>query len=549
MLCARKFIRTKYVLACVTVFCVSWFVSVSEWHPALRWGGRRQAGRLSTMRTIVAYSEGKQAEMDRPSPVTCDRLPAYPEVPYINRTWSPGEQPESSWQRVAGTQVSLYAAFYDERTPQRYVRILATFEGRNFPTEQTLFCQTRILNPYDDSVEVVAAKPLEVWWHEWDATSIGVETPLLLSCPLIEPLHRPSLVSVVTQPCDDPTNAFYLEPSTTVKHKRNFTICVKDMDFSNDISQSLVEWIETNKILGVDKIDIYIDKLVKTSQNVLQHYRDSDYVRLFHVPIKYKPERSLWQRRRDHIITYNDCLYRNIRESEFVIPLDIDEIILPKVADTLPELIERLKKVGWDPAHDSAIMVRNVFFFGFMQGLEKYKHRKLQSKSKIYVKRDDVRIKEEEDLGIGEIELVDDTISNEVIDYKEIDKDLRHYYRSRCNEDLPVPKLVQYIVSSAMVSPVGYYSKSLMVTRKVLTAFNHYPLSSIGTSGFAGWSAPYNEVQLNHYKESCNTTVVAECARYGRRARIDRAALRLRRRVNAALASAICTSNTEINAT
>lgn len=31
----------------------------------------------------MAYSEGKQAEMDRPSPVTCDRLPAYPEVPYI----------------------------------------------------------------------------------------------------------------------------------------------------------------------------------------------------------------------------------------------------------------------------------------------------------------------------------------------------------------------------------------------------------------------------------------------------------------------------------
>lgn len=84
MVCrARNFIRTKYVLAGVTLFCVSWLASVSEWHSGVRWSGRREGGRLSTMRTIVAYSEGKQAEMDRPSPVTCDRLPAYPEVPYI----------------------------------------------------------------------------------------------------------------------------------------------------------------------------------------------------------------------------------------------------------------------------------------------------------------------------------------------------------------------------------------------------------------------------------------------------------------------------------
>lgn len=374
------------------------------------------------------------------------------------------------------------------------------FTGRYFSSHQALFCQTRVLNPYDDTVEVVVAKPLEVWWHKWDPTSFEVETPLLLSCPLTEPLRRSSLVSVVTQPCDDPTNAFFLEPSTSVKNKRNFTICVKDMNFNADISQSLVEWIETNKILGVDKIDIYIDKLVQASENVLQHYRDKGFVRLFNVPIKYKPERSLWQRRRDHIITYNDCLYRNLRESEYVIPLDIDEIILPKVADTLPELIDRLKKLGWDSDRDPAILVRNVFFFGFMQGLDKYKHRKTQIKSKMYVKRDDVRIKTEDDLGIGEIELLNDTISNEVIDFNMLDLDLRKEYKSKCNKKLPIPKLVQYIVRSAMVSPVGHYSKSLMLTRKVLTAFNHYPLSSIGSSGFAVWSAPYNEVQLNHYK-------------------------------------------------
>ncbi|KAJ2949124.1 hypothetical protein O0L34_g6065 [Tuta absoluta] len=541
---ARKFLRvTKFLLAGVTVFCVSWIACVGSWHGGVRWRVRPRSPDASTMRTIVAYSEAKQAELDRPTPVTCDSLPAFPKVPHINRSWSPDSEWQSTWQHVAGTRVSLYAAYYDERLPQRYIRILAYFQGRNF-SEELLYCQTRQINPYEDSVEVVAARPLEIWYQQWDVTSKQVETPVLLSCPLTGPLYFPSIVSVVTEPCDDPTNAFSIQPSLDAEYKRNFTICVKDLNFNRDISQNLIEWIETNKILGVDMIDMYIDSISKDSENILLHYSSTGYVRVFHVPIIDKPKRSLWQRRRDHIITYNDCLYRNIRESVYVVPLDIDEVVLPKIANTWAELIERLKYNGWDPVHNSAILVQNVFFFEFMQGVHSYKHKKFHnSKNKIYAKRDNVRIKRTNNVEIGEIELLDDTnsISNEVIDISE-DRQIYEKYKKRCGAELPVPKLVKHTLRSALVSPVGYYGKSLMVTRKVLTAFNHYPLASLRAAPFGGWSAPFEEVQLNHYKESCNTTVVAECTRYGRRARMDTAALRLRRRLTRALASAICTT-------
>ncbi|XP_063383935.1 uncharacterized protein LOC134670174 [Cydia fagiglandana] len=538
----RKVVRvTKFLLAVVTVFFFSWMVCVNEWHSGVAWGGRRGRGAAPTMRTIVAYSEGKQAEMDRPSPVTCDRLPAFPEIPYINRTWSHNTSQENTWQKVEGTGVSLYAAFYDQRAAQPYVRILASFRGRNISTEVPLFCQTRSLNS-EESVEVVAAKPLEIWWHEWDSTTSNIETPLLLSCPLTEVLNGPSTVSIVTQPCHDPTNAFALKSySRDFKYKRTFTICVKDMKFENDVSQNLVEWIETNKILGVDMIDMYIDSITKECENILFYYRDLGYVRLFHVPIKHKIERSLWQRRRDHIITYNDCLYRNLRESEYIIPLDVDEIVLPKEVFTWPELLSRLSIYGWDPSQYSAIMIQNAFFFDFMQGLKKYKAKKINyNKSEIYIKRDDVRIKDAEYL--DKIELIDDEnrIDDEVIDIKDTDEELYDIYKERCGKDLVIPKLVRHIVRSAVISPKGSYSKSFMLTRKVLTAFNHYPLASIGSTGFLGWSAPFSEVQLNHYKESCNTTVVADCARYGRRARVDTAALRLRAPLTRALARALC---------
>ncbi|XP_030040900.2 uncharacterized protein LOC115456131 [Manduca sexta] len=538
---ARKFARiTKFLLAGVTVFCVSWIASVNEWHASMRWSERRAGvGRgLTTMRTIVAYSEGKQAEMDRPSPVTCDRLPDYPEVPFINRTWSPGVTKPSSWQQVAGTQVSLYAAYYDQRTTQRYVRILASFHGRNYSAEKTLYCQTRSKYPYENNVEVVAAKPLEIWWYEWDINSIEVDTPLLLSCSLTEPLNGPSIVSVVTEPCDNPTNAFPLEPEENRQENRNFTICVKDMNFDKDISQSLVEWVETNKILGVDIIDVYVDKVSKQTANVLQHYRDEGYIRLFDVPVSNKPGRSLWQRRRDHIITYNDCLYRNIKDTIFIVPLDVDEIILPKITYTWPELLHRLKEYGWNDKEYSAIMIQNVFFFDFMQKIHKVNNNDAHERTnQVYVKRDDVRIDDVETIDLDELELIDDNyIANTTIE----NAILLNKYKLRCGMDLPEPKLSRHVVSSAVISPIGYYSKSFMVTKKVLTVFNHYPLASLGASRFTGWSAPFSEVQLNHYKESCNMTVVVECGRYERRARVDRAALRLRTNLTRALATAIC---------
>lgn len=354
---------------------------------------------------------------------------------------------------------------------------------------------------------MVTAKPLEIWFYKWDATSREVDTPLLLSCPLTDSLYSPSIVSIVTQPCEDATNAFSVDPLQHNTAKRKFTICVKDMNFDKDMSRNVIEWIETNRLLGVDIIDMYIDKLSKETAAVLQNYRDRGLVRLYSVPIRNKEYKTLWQRRRDHVITYNDCLYRNIMETEFIIPLDVDEIILPKKSGNLAQLIINLSEnYGWDETQYSAMMIRNVFFFDFLQGVNK--KTKQMNLSKIYTKRDDVRIKAQENLDISEVGYLD-SINNEVIDDKEkivLEKDS---YKMRCRAELPVPKIGKHFIRSALVSPIGSYTKCLMVASKVLTAFNHYPLANLGAAGLAYWPAPFAEVQLNHYKVifkvQCNT--------------------------------------------
>lgn len=380
------------------------------------------------------------------------------------------------------------------------------FTGRNISSEKLLFCQTRSINENEYSVEVVAAKPLEIWWNGWDRSSSHVQTPLLLSCPLTEPLSGPSVISIVTEPCDDPSNGFYIEKMRPYnRYKRTFTICVKDLTFQKDISQNLIEWIETNKLLGADMIDMYIDDLSQEDEDVLLTYRSQGYVRLFQVPIRYKSNRSLWQRRRDHILTYNDCLYRNIIESKYIVPLDVDEVLLPKIAYTWSGLLKRLEFQGWDSNQYAAILVQNVFFFSFMQEIQNYKTSDHTHESKIYIKRDDVRIETEENLVLQEIEIVPDTSSNMYNLNDEYDYSQK---KSDCDKDVPMPKLASHIVSSAVISPTGHYSKSFMLTKRVLTAFNHYPLASLGTAGISGWSAPFNEVQLNHYKVKSHKHVI-----------------------------------------
>ncbi|XP_050681097.1 uncharacterized protein LOC126976657 [Leptidea sinapis] len=456
---------------------------------------------------------------------------------FQNNTWSPNGE-ESIWQKVEGQSMSLYAAYYDHRAPQHYIRILGIFRGRNPTSMDQLFCQMRSLSG-EDIVEVVAAKPLEIWWHEWDNTSLEVETPLLLSCPLMEPLKETSIVSIITEPCNDPVNAFIVKRKHTVKYERSFTICVKDMNFQNNISDSLLEWIETNRLLGAEAIDMYLDSVHKNTEAILQFYQSIGFVRLFKVPIKSNPERSLWQRRRDHIISYNDCLYRNLIESSFLIPLDIDEVIIPKIAYTWSHLVNRLSRQGWDSYHHSAILIRNVFFFKSMQDRNKHKYKSANRKrKKIYDKRDDVRI-------------IDNDFENNDIDITEKsdnnieENDNEDFKRGivACGKEIAMPKLAHHTVRSATISPIGHYSKSFMLTNRVLTAFNHYPLASVGSMGFTAWAAPLKEVQLNHYKESCNVTVVSECGQYTQRGRLDESALRLNRRLTRALKNALCLQN------
>lgn len=72
--------------------------------------------------------------------------------------------------------------------------------------------------------------------------------------------------------------------------------------------------------------------------------------------------KAIWQRRRYEIVTYNNCFYRNLASSKFVIPLDIDEIIVPKIVPTWNSLLQQLSQI-YNIKDYASLTVSNAYYF------------------------------------------------------------------------------------------------------------------------------------------------------------------------------------------
>lgn len=311
-----------------------------------------------------------------------------------------------------------------------------------------LYCQTWSKNSEERHVDSVEATVTPIWWKQWDPGSRDAVTPLLISCNLVDTENEPFFVSVSSNACEDASNVLRVEPSTNGDYSRNFTVCVKDMNFSYDISNRLIEWFELLKLLGADRVDVYVAKVPKRVQKVLQFYAANKFVTVRPAP---RPSsETLWQRRRDHLLAYNDCLYRNLRQSRYIVPLDVDEIIVPREDETWPKLMTKLESLE---SRAASLAVSNAFFF--------------------------------------------DSFGDEYDDEDGSNK---------------LPHTLRYLRRSSLISPAPQYSKSFVSTSKALTVFNHYALGALAGAERAR-AVPQDKALLHHYKKACRPALV-DCHQY-----------------------------------
>ncbi|XP_050302557.1 uncharacterized protein LOC126740526 [Anthonomus grandis grandis] len=377
----------------------------------------------TVLKKIVAYSLRKQIEFDGHE-FTCQNL-----------TYKINHSQSTFWNKVPNMEIFITSVYLDSRLePYKYLRIIAANKAN---LNETIYCRI-IMN--SDHVLVVRATVMPIWYEKWNANDKNTYyNPVLISCRVPALNLIPMGISLSKKPCDTIYKMFNINIPKETKH--NFTVCIKPLDFMKDISMHLVRWIEISKILGAQYFYFFIKNVTKETRRILNWYK-SQYPRNFRlenfIPIETQCENcttSVWQKRKYEIITYNKCFYSNLN-SQYVIPLDTDEIILPKTYKNWSDLIQKHAN------NVSSIMVQNVYFFT-----------------------------------------------------KEID-----FFKVKFRTASP--------------NKQGENSKSFISTKNTLTVFNHYSLHSLRPGTIRHIFLPFKDVQLNHYKESCDRMVLPECNHY-----------------------------------
>uniref|UniRef100_A0A8C8R5F8 Glycosyltransferase family 92 protein n=1 Tax=Pelusios castaneus TaxID=367368 RepID=A0A8C8R5F8_9SAUR len=117
-----------------------------------------------------------------------------------------------------------------------------------------------------------------------------------------------------------------------------FTVCISTMFGNYNNVLQFIQSIEMYKILGAQKVIIYKNSCSKLMEKALEFYMAEGTIEIIPWPItRYLNVSSYWHFSMDakdigyygQITALNDCVYRNMYRSKFVVLNDIDEIILP----------------------------------------------------------------------------------------------------------------------------------------------------------------------------------------------------------------------------
>lgn len=166
---------------------------------------------------------------------------------------------------------------------------------------------------------------------------------------------------------------FEIQNRDTEGLQMEFTVCISTMygEFNNVLQ--LVQSIEMYKILGAKKVVIYKNSCSQLMEKVLDFYVTEGTVEIIPWPIHlYLRVSPYWHHKQDakdigyygQITALNDCLYRNMYKSKYVLLNDIDEIILPvKYPDwrTMMQTLQQQNPQMGVFLFENHIFPRNVF--------------------------------------------------------------------------------------------------------------------------------------------------------------------------------------------
>ncbi|CAJ0592046.1 unnamed protein product [Cylicocyclus nassatus] len=118
-------------------------------------------------------------------------------------------------------------------------------------------------------------------------------------------------------------------------YEHKLTICLPYFFGDLYTTELLVEFMELNRILGVDHVVVYINETEAFTHlsEAIAFYKKSNFLEVIHLPIPLRDD-QIWYH--GQLVAVTDCLYRNMGVSRFVAFQDLDEFLIPQKPELLP---------------------------------------------------------------------------------------------------------------------------------------------------------------------------------------------------------------------
>ena len=193
---------------------------------------------------------------------------------------------------------------------------------------------------------------------------------MLYSC--VAPTSKiPDFVSLVRNSCDVPLNTIPVTDTRPLNNQsaHSFTVCVAPLLFHYDNYKQLVATVEASMAFGARHFVFYNHS---TGMNIIPYLQS--YIRdglatvvdwqQFPVVAKKDPAGQEHGEKEGspeihyfaQVAAINDCLYRTLHSSRYLVSQDLDELIVPAKAESWEQMVEEF------PKDAAAFIFRNVFF-------------------------------------------------------------------------------------------------------------------------------------------------------------------------------------------
>lgn len=227
------------------------------------------------------------------------------------------------------TDFYVVSAFYDNRT-KPMIRLLTLNKMTVTPDLSCLF-------DYNDK-----QYESKITYYELCENHRRTFGGNILSCII------PDEISVEGIPCEvkvskigETLNTFEVNYLNDRHGRGKFGVCIPPL-FNDFQSSKFVEFIELNKILGVQQFFIYFtEKYQKNLAKVLKYYHQKKIVKLIPWKLPDSTINRVWYH--GQTLAIHDCLYRFMNSVEYLIFQDLDEFIIPTTEDKLSSLLLNFK--------------------------------------------------------------------------------------------------------------------------------------------------------------------------------------------------------------